>query len=280
MLVGTDAAMVTPEDAALVLELEGMRWHRCLRCDSWLPQEPPAEPTRPAVPDRDEISLPDRGPALRDKYVLRLIALERSIHVVVFGAAAILLVLFGQHHAALRHDYNDLMADLSGGDPASVQARGLLGHLRSVFSLSSTHVYELAALAAAYAVLEAIEAFGLWRSRRWAEYLTFVATTLFLPLEVYELTGSVTVLRVVVMAINLAVVLYLLVAKRLFGIRGGGKADIQRRIEGGGWAAVDRASPRPLLDLATSSGAPPGGSEADDGDGEQEGTSTAAATAS
>ena len=65
-----------------------MRWHRCLRCDSWLPLDPAPDrrrATRP--PDRDEIELPLRGKPLRDKIVLRLIAVNRALHFVVLGAA-------------------------------------------------------------------------------------------------------------------------------------------------------------------------------------------------
>jgi hypothetical protein len=34
--VGTDAAQLRPEDALIAREIDGWRWHRCLRCDSWL----------------------------------------------------------------------------------------------------------------------------------------------------------------------------------------------------------------------------------------------------
>src|SRR6188472_4294861 len=69
-LVGTNAARVGPEHAAFVRETDGVRWYRCLRCDSWIPLPPPASPTVAAPPTRDEIELPLRGKALRDKVVL------------------------------------------------------------------------------------------------------------------------------------------------------------------------------------------------------------------
>jgi uncharacterized membrane protein (DUF2068 family) len=47
----------------------------------------------------------------------------------------------------------------------------------------------------------------------------------FLPLEIYELTKDVTWLKVVAFVINLALVAYLIVSKRLFGVRGGREAD-------------------------------------------------------
>ena len=40
VLVGTDAEQVRPGDDLVVRELDGLRWHRCLRCDSWLPRDP------------------------------------------------------------------------------------------------------------------------------------------------------------------------------------------------------------------------------------------------
>jgi uncharacterized membrane protein (DUF2068 family) len=84
---------------------------------------------------------------------------------------------------------------------------------------------------------------GLWYAKRWAEYLTFVAITVLVPIEIYELSLSVSVFKLLTLAINLAIVVYLLLAKRLFGLRGGHRAEIERRRELGGWAAIDRKSP-------------------------------------
>jgi uncharacterized membrane protein (DUF2068 family) len=94
-----------------------------------------------------------------------------------------------------------------------------------------------------FAVLEAVEMVGLWYARRWAEYLTFVATTVLLPLEVYELTTRVTALKVIALLVNVAIVVYLLYAKRLFGLRGGEAALEVIRRHDTGWGAIERASP-------------------------------------
>jgi predicted membrane protein DUF2127 len=69
--------------------------------------------------------------------------------------------------------------------------------------------------------LQLFEGVGLWLLKRWGEYFAVVATSLFIPLEVYELTEKITWLRVVALIVNVAAVVYLLVSKRLFGIRGG-----------------------------------------------------------
>ena len=69
------------------------------------------------------------------------------------------------------------------------------------------------------------------------------ATAAFLPLEVYELTRTLSPLKLLTLIINLAVVLYLLLAKGLFGIRGGAAADEAAREHDSGWPAIDRATP-------------------------------------
>lgn len=65
-------------------------------------------------------------------------------------------------------------------------------------------------LAFAYAVLFAVEGVGLWKAKRWAEYLTIIATSSFVPFEVYELMRRVSWPRVAALGINLIVVGYLI----------------------------------------------------------------------
>jgi hypothetical protein len=51
--------------------------------------------------------------------------------------------------------------------------------------------------------------------------------------------------------INVAIAVYLLYAKRLFGLRGGGRAEQAEREADTGWTAIERATPKstpePLL---------------------------------
>jgi uncharacterized membrane protein (DUF2068 family) len=242
-LVGGDAAEVGPDDAALAREGNGIRWCRCLRCDAWIPVQPPEHPARQRIPSRDDIELPPRGPVLRDRYVLRLIAIDRAIHVVVLVTLAGVLFAFAGHTGVLRRDYVNVMNDLSGGDPGSSQLRGVLGYLRRAFQYTPTHLVHLGLVVLAYAALEATEMVGLWLAKRWAEYLTLVATSIFVPIEIYELTLGVSVFKVVTLVINLAIVCYLLLAKRLFGLRGGIRVEMERRRELSGWTAIDRETP-------------------------------------
>jgi len=79
-----------------------------------------------------------------------------------------------------------------------------------------THTTVLAIGAIAYALLEGTEGVGLAMRRRWAEYLTVIATGVLIPFEAYEVIHKVTLLRVGALLLNLAVVGYLSYRKRLF----------------------------------------------------------------
>lgn len=60
-----------------------------------------------------------------------------------------------------------------------------------------------------YAALFSVEGIGLWMTKRWAEYLTIIATTSFVPFEVYELIRHASWQRGATLGINLLVVGYL-----------------------------------------------------------------------
>ena len=167
-----------------------VRWYRCLRCDDWVQRLRSGATGPRAGRERDEIRLPVRGAALRDRYVLRLIALDRAIHVVVLTSLAIVLFTFAAHDQVLHRDYQNIMDALAGGAPGASQARGVLGYLGRAFKYSPSHLRILGGVLLAYAALEATEMVGLWLNKRWAEYLTFIATTILVPYEVYELRSA------------------------------------------------------------------------------------------
>lgn len=75
------------------------------------------------------------------------------------------------------------------------------------------------------AALLLTEGVGLLLEKVWAEYLTFVFTASFIPIEVYELTQRVTPARLVALAINVVIAAYLALRlhqlERLQGMRKG-----------------------------------------------------------
>jgi uncharacterized membrane protein (DUF2068 family) len=242
-IIGTDVAKIRPADDLLVREPgDGLRWYRCVRCDAWVPLPPPAAPTREYLPERGNIVLPLRGRPLRDRYVLRLIALDRVVHFLVLGALAVGVFIFIADRASLSSTFYRVMDAVQGGvgGPNGHGGGGILQELQRAFAAKASTLWLAGLVLAGYALLEGIEAVGLWFARRWAEYLTFVATTLLLIPEVYELTGRITVTKIITLIINIAVVCYLLFAKRLFGLRGGGRAEAAEYDHDTGWKALER----------------------------------------
>ena len=240
-LLGTDARALRPEDAVFAREGDGFRWHRCLRCDSWLALPAPASPTRETPPAPNDVEVPLRGRALRDKVVLRIIAIDRALHFVVLAGLAFLLFAFSNRVAHLRRVFNRIVADYGGA--VHIGSHGLLHDVERLVTLQSGTLRIVALVAAGYALLEAAEAVGLWLMKRWAEYLTFVATIALLPLEVWELTKTVSPFKIVALVINLVIAVYLLYAKRLFGVRGGAEAEREERARDAGWESLVRTAP-------------------------------------
>jgi uncharacterized membrane protein (DUF2068 family) len=257
-LVGIDAAELRPQDHLIARGAGAFRWHRCLRCDSWVWLPPPSTPSRLHPPDRSEIVLPLRGKALRDKVVLRLISVDRAFHFLVLVTLGIAVLLFAANERSLRNTFYRILTDLQGGvagGPVQTSGHvGILHELDRLFSLRSGTLREVGIGLLAYGLLEGLEAVGLWFAKRWAEYLTFIATAILLPLEVYEIIHRRSGLKIVGFIINLAVVIYLLFAKRLFGLRGGGRVDDELREREMSWEALERASPPPTVPIGAADG--------------------------
>src|SRR3984957_14414545 len=202
----------------------GPAW-QCLRCGSFVAGEPalsgPAA-TAPTVA---------RGREVRSRLILRLFAIERFLRAIVIAAAAVGLWQF-------RHSQNSIEQSFDRQLPAvrglfrqlgyNIDNSKLFGLLHHALTLSSKTLTLLAIGLALYAIIELVEGAGLWLSRRWGEYFAMVATSLGLPLEIYDLTRNVTVLALIVFGVNLALVLYLVITKRLFGVRGGKAAYAAR----------------------------------------------------
>lgn len=69
---------------------------------------------------------------------------------------------------------------------------------------------QIGAATLAYAALFFAEGFGLLYHKRWAEFLTVIATASFIPLESYEVWRHPTLIKSAVLVGNLAAVIYLL----------------------------------------------------------------------
>ena len=81
--------------------------------------------------------------------------------------------------------------------------------LQLLENISNSQLWALAAFAALYAGLRFIEAYGLWRGRRWAEWLAALSGGIYVPVEFYELTRGVSWIKVAALLLNAAVVAYM-----------------------------------------------------------------------
>ncbi len=219
----------------------GEAW-RCLRCGAFVAGPPDASGPAAQAP------VVRRGTEIRSRLILRLFAIERFVRVLIFSAASYLLWRFRGSQRSIERAFNrelPVLRDMFRELGFNVNRSGLVG-LRHALTLSSHTITLLAIGATAYAAIEVVEGVGLWQGRRWGEYFAFVATSLGLPLEVYDLTRKVSWLALVLLAVNLALVLYLAINKRLFGIRGGRRAyDARLRAESVMQEAVVAASRAP-----------------------------------
>ena len=199
---------------------QGAGW-RCLRCGCYVLGEPHG--SGPA----DDAPVLLRGRALRSAFILRLLAIERFIRGGLILLLGIAVQQFKSDQVSVRQVFDK---DLAAAKPLLDQLgwnasdSGLIRAVDRALNARGSTLTLVAAFLAFYGLLQLVEGVGLWLLKRWGEYFAVVATSLFLPLEVYELTEKITVLRVGAFLLNLAAVAYLLLSKRLFGLRGGHRA--------------------------------------------------------
>jgi uncharacterized membrane protein (DUF2068 family) len=144
---------------------------------------------------------------------IKVIIVERIVKAIVLIALAIGLLVAGEKGLLTtwaRYAQDQLNLDADDGVIVQLLLRVLL--LIGSFS----HVSVVAIAAIVYALLEGTEGVGLAMRRRWAEYLTVIATGILIPYEAYEVIHQATLFKVGALLLNLAVVGYLAYRKRLF----------------------------------------------------------------
>jgi uncharacterized membrane protein (DUF2068 family) len=203
----------------------GEAW-RCLRCEAYVAGPPHG--TGPA----EDAPLVLRGRALRDAFILRLLATERFIRGLLLLALSYGIAKFNGARDSLQRVFDSYLptlrplADKLGID---LQSTGPVRLIDKALHTAHGTLTLVAIGVLAYGCLQLLEGIGLWLLKRWGEYVAVVGTSIFLPLEIYELLEKVTWLRLFALAVNLFAVLYLVWTKRLFGARGGHAAFAAER---------------------------------------------------
>jgi uncharacterized membrane protein (DUF2068 family) len=135
---------------------------------------------------------------------MRLIAvfkLLKASSLIVVGIVSLKLI-HGDLASALGHWVAAL-----GLDPGN---RYVDHALQRAANVSPGKIEDLGLGSLFYASLFLTEGIGLWLMKHWAEWFTIIITSSLVPLEVYELHHHPTLIKVLVLIINLAVVGYLI----------------------------------------------------------------------
>jgi uncharacterized membrane protein (DUF2068 family) len=134
--------------------------------------------------------------------------------VALFEAAkGALVLLAGFGFLSLAHsDIQDLAEDLL--DHLHLNAASHYPHifLDAVSRANDWGLWKLAALAALYAVVRFVEAYGLWRQRQWAEWFAALSGAIYIPFEIRGVMRGHGLTSIAALTINVAIVAVMLYA--------------------------------------------------------------------
>jgi uncharacterized membrane protein (DUF2068 family) len=136
--------------------------------------------------------------------LIRLIALFKF-------AKSALLIAFGMSALHLLHrnvaDVAEHWIARLGLDPGNhYVARAL----EKAADLTPNKIRDLGIVSFVYAALFLTEGTGLWLVKRWGEWFSVIITISLVPLEIYEIHRHPSVMKCLILAINIAVAAYLI----------------------------------------------------------------------
>jgi uncharacterized membrane protein (DUF2068 family) len=138
-----------------------------------------------------------------DDHLLRLIAIFK------FFKTALLITLGVGAFKLMNQDLGRVIEHWvrsSGVDPGN---HFLEVALSKASNLSPAQIKNLGLGSFLYAGLFLAEGIGLWSRKRWGEWLTVIITGSLIPVEIYEIFRRPSALKIAVLVLNLAIVLYL-----------------------------------------------------------------------
>jgi uncharacterized membrane protein (DUF2068 family) len=138
-------------------------------------------------------------------FLIALFKLTKGIILVFVGVGA--LKLLHRDVAAVVDHWVDILRV----DPDNRYIHRLLTHILAV---TPAQLKAASAGTFIYAALLLTEGAGLLLQKRWAEYFTIITTAGLIPLEIYELVHRLTTAKIVILAINVAIVVYLIARVR------------------------------------------------------------------
>ena len=152
--------------------------------------------------DRPSVTSPNERP---HNPALAAIAVYKFVKAALSVLSAIVAWrLMNPHVEAAMHDWAQSL-------PVGFSEHLLHEALAQVSGVPAFRWRQLGLVSLVYASVFTLEGVGLWRERRWAEYLTIVTSSLLLPFEFIAVLHHVTVVRTGVLLANAVIVAYLII---------------------------------------------------------------------
>ncbi|MBI3604978.1 MAG: DUF2127 domain-containing protein [Nitrospirae bacterium] len=146
----------------------------------------------------------------KPEFFLKFIIWERLIK----GLLLILISLKGM--SLMNRDLRQVVDGLIAQFNLDVDRSVIAMTLKKVGMINGHLLFIISIAVFLYGVLDLVEAYGLHKRRRWAEYLTVFATALFIPFEIYEVLEKLTLIRGGALILNVVIVIFLIRHKELF----------------------------------------------------------------
>ena len=139
----------------------------------------------------------------RPDVLIRLIAVFKLLK-------ALMLIALGVGALSMRHHHDGWVNTWVHALAADPHGRYLTEVLARVTSFDGHELRQIGVGSLIYALVFVVEGIGLMLRKAWAEIMTVIVTTSFVPLEIYELVEHRSWAKVAVIVVNVLVVLYLL----------------------------------------------------------------------
>jgi uncharacterized membrane protein (DUF2068 family) len=81
--------------------------------------------------------------------------------------------------------------------------------IRLMENTGNAQLWLIAALVVVYALVRLFEAYGLWHSRKWAEWLAAISGAIYIPVEIYEISRGVSWIKIAALIANIMIVAYM-----------------------------------------------------------------------
>jgi uncharacterized membrane protein (DUF2068 family) len=140
--------------------------------------------------------------------VIGVFKLAKAVTLVTFG-----VIVLTHVHTGFGHWLRELATELGFVGTE----RRIADLMEKLGAIEAAHGLAIGIGALIYAALFVVEGTGLMLRKVWGEYVASIMTASFVPLEIYELVERGTAVKAIVVAVNIAIVVYLVLRLRRDG---------------------------------------------------------------